>query len=240
MRMTRNMLASALGIFLVAGCLWQGWRWWQKEQEVSVINITGAYDVPELAQPVFAQFIYTEKIVVPEKTKVAALRVPLFVPEESEWLQIDIRQNGQLLSRWRYQPDDLAQNSVAVASLPLNPPRIMAGEVEVVFNGSHIAYEDRPRAPRVFIDTSDMTYPAGSYRIAQNEKRGNISLQLQATQKNSEHWRAEFTKAPLQKLIRTSRWLLILIVIFASPRVLLPLLSGGVASLPQKLRGRSK
>ena len=216
MSMRRHTLWHSFYILvLLAGGVGYTTWWWHQVHEYPAIDITGAYDVPDLAQPVFAQFVYSQKLVVPEPAKITRLRVPLFVPNDPEALRIDLIQNGRLLNRWRYRPTE--ENKVVFAELPLTPPRILSGELRVVFDGSAVPYADHGQAPRVFIDTSNMTYPAGNYRIAANEKQGNISLQVWGERKNSEQWLAEYARHPLQTLASASRWVLVGLVLASGP-----------------------
>lgn len=210
-----KILLTLIAVLLMAMYVWWGWRWLHQKEAVVAIDISAAYDVPDNAHPVFAQFIYTQKLVLPELIRATHFVVPVYVPQDNQGLQIDLLRHKQLIGRWRYRPT--INEGVDFARLPLASPLLLDGDLEVIFNGSHIAHHEAEQAPRLFTETSDKVYPAGSYQVAQNEKQGNISLQLWGEKTRYEQWTGARKNQLVRQVAEASRWLLALPLIAAAP-----------------------
>jgi len=133
-------------------------------EEYQLVKIMAASDRPELGQPVYAQFVYRQTLVLPEMAEVTRVEVPMYQPDASLKAEMGFEQRGQ--------------------------------EVEVVIDGGAISHEEKDRAPRVFVETDDQAYPDGNYRIASNEKKGDIGLTVWATRMIWQRWLAEGQDEP--------------------------------------------
>lgn len=171
-----------MSIYIVVGVLWAAaltyatvtyaQQWLEQTHERVLVRID-SHQVPALAQPVFAQFIFTQTLELPEPVLVKRLEVPLYIPEGGRELRVSLRQNGQELATWQ---TPTGVSGVVPADLPLVQPTQLVGRFELEFNGSGIEHKDSGVAPRVFTETKDTAYPLGNYRIANNEKEGDIGL----------------------------------------------------------------
>jgi hypothetical protein len=212
------VVIPVISAVLLGVCLWLGWQQLVSYQERPVITITAAYDVPDIALPVFAQFIVTQHVVIHEPVRVTALLVPLYAPVEGQYLQIDLFRNETLAGQWQYTVP--VSQEVHLARLALEPPLLLDGELEIIFSGEHIEHGSQADAPRLFMEPSRAAYPEGYYRIAQNNKEGNISLQVIESNTGRELLAERFRALPIQESIQVVRWLLVLLILWALPYVL--------------------
>lgn len=193
---------------LVYGVLVAFWLGWP--QEVEVVTIEAAQEV-ELALPVYAQFVVTQTVVVPERVRLAALELPLVIPDQSQPIVVRVEQGSLVIEEWRYEPTGAG---VQTARLELERPVRIQGELEVVIDGSHIAHGDQSKAPGVFIEPADYAYPDGNYRIADNEKEGDVAMRLLGKRSRLalviEEWRQDpFRMAFSAGLVGCGLWLLL-------------------------------
>lgn len=196
-----------------------GLVWLMRTYDEPVVDIQAAYDVPELALPVFAQFVVTQKLVVPDPVLASRLVVPIYVPAHSGHLHVELVRNSNLLTSWDYQPQ--ASEAVEFAELPINPLLLIDGDIQITFSAKHITHDNQARAPRLFIESSMSSYPEGGYFIAKNEKAGNVSLMLMGRQRNTDRLLKAWGEQPLD-LLSKLLWIgLILLVASALPLVLL-------------------
>lgn len=194
----RKWVPSITTVALLAvAAVWAGW-WLTQTHEESAINIQAAYDVPDLALPVFAQFVVTQHIMIDEPALLTELVVPLYAPAESQWLRVDLRRGEDLIRRWRYHPSEFEK--VVFAELPIAPAQIIDGNLQIVFSGQHIMHEEQAHAPRLFVEPSMSSYRDGGYRIAQNAKVGNVSLELYEQVTNKDLLVQRWNSQPLETL----------------------------------------
>lgn len=180
-----------------------------------LVMIEAAHDVPEHGLPVYAQFVVTQRLFLPEISSVTGLRVPVYWPAQSERLQIELRRNGNLIQRWQLNP--AAQNQVVTADLSLLPPQLIDGNLEVSFSNEQLTHEGKDQAPRIFVETADSNYAAGNYQIAQNEKRGDVEMQLTERVRRWHIIKEEFGVKPLAVLFQGGKWLLLLLFLINLP-----------------------
>lgn len=138
-----------------------------------------------LAIPVFAQFTATQKLQLDRPALISELIVPLRVPEHALPLKIRLYNKEHIVGSWIYSAAS-TQKGVIDARFPLTVPMMLEGITEVVFDGSAIPYDQNTLAPGIFIEPQDANYPNGNYRIAANEKQGDISLSLIEQKNNAE------------------------------------------------------
>lgn len=141
----------------------------------------------------FAQFTATQKLTLDRPVLVSNLIVPLYVPEHSQPLKIRLYNQGRVVGSWVYSART-NQKGIIEASLPITVPILLESKVEVLFDGSAILYDDKDRAPRLFIESEDSIYPYGNYRIAGNEKQGDVSLKMVEEKQQYILWLERFHK----------------------------------------------
>jgi hypothetical protein len=220
--MVRNTQAATTmcAFFLLGAAMLVGWQWANRYEERPILNIQAAYDVPELALPVFAQFVVTEHLLVPDPVMVTRLQVPLYIPAASEMLQIDLRRNGELIDRWRYEPTVFEQ--VTTADLPLATPRLLDGAIDVVFSGAHIPHAEQAQAPRLFIESELKSYPGMYYQVAANKKDGNVSVTLIGRLQPWVTWQRSWDENPAAHFALVGQWLMVGLMIWALPFLFRP------------------
>lgn len=136
-----------------------------------------------LAVPVFAQFTATQTLKLDRPALISELIVPLHVPERSLPLKIRLYNKGHVVGSWMYSATS-NQKGVIDARFPMTVPMMLEGTMDVAFDGTAIPYDQKALALGIFIEPQDANYPNGNYRIAANEKQGDISLSL-IEQKNN-------------------------------------------------------
>lgn len=174
--MYRRLLSLIVLIVIIGIASWVMTWWLIGHEERTAVVINAPHDIAEKGLPVFAQFVVTQKLRIDTPALMTRLEVPMFFPTDSEWLKIDLRKDRRLLYRWRYRPD--VTDRIAMANLVFDVPQNLSGELELVFDGSHIPHDFQHLAPRLFIEGADYYYPAGNYRIAENKKNGDIGLTM--------------------------------------------------------------
>lgn len=203
-----NRIASPLVSFLlVVAAMTGGWVWLSEYEEMIGLEIRAPHDLPEQGLPVFAQFTVTQRISLDKPLEAVWLEVPIYWPEDSEWLKIDLLQDGELRGRWRVKPPE--QDVITETQLPLAAPVKLAGDLEVKFSGEHIAHEDQQKAPRIFIESADYVFPDGNYRIAENEKEGDVALAFTERLKRRELLKVKLSSKPAEFIADVSRAVLL-------------------------------
>lgn len=159
--------------FIVAGIGFSFVSWLQEDIERSWIHIEAATDTLETGLPVYAQFITTQRMRIQEPFQLSRIEVPVYIPtEQVHSLDIRLFQDRHVIEEWQAPK----RQGMHTAVLYPSNSRQLAGEIEVQFDGGAIPIDQKDNAPNVFIETADNNYPDGNYRIAQNEKRGDIGL----------------------------------------------------------------
>lgn len=182
---------------LLAAVLGGGYWWLRQEVEQSALRITASHDKPaEQGEPVFAQFVMTQTLQLQDVAKINRLIIPLQRTRESEDpLVIDLKRRGELQQRWRYRggTGETAQE----ISFTLEPPLLLDQNLEIVFSASDVSHDEQESAPRIFIEPAGSYYPYGSYRIAENEKLGDVALELRQLRLHSDILRQNWQTSPL-------------------------------------------
>lgn len=200
------------------------WLWFQnnwKAVEREELRILASVDEIDRAVPVFAQFVLSQRLKLHEPVLVSRITLPMHVAGRTRDMVIDLRQRGRLLERWR-GPVAVASDKpeVAVLQLPFPAPRLMSDELEITIAAAGIDHDHQDGAPRFFIETADSAYPDGNYRIAENEKKGDLSLSIWSFETPLEHWLSDFEHQPLPAVATLARQLLWLTLFVTAPFVL--------------------
>lgn len=192
------------------------WMWLSRYEERPVVDILASRE-PQLGLPVYSQFVVTQSLSLDTIASVTRLAVPMFIPSDDHSMAVRLYRNGKLVQEWQ---SPTAQTGVVEAEFVLDKPTLLDGDLEVQFAGNSISHEDKDRAPRIFIESSDVNYPHGNYRIAGNEKQGDVSLQLFERNKSWELFVERFQDEPLRQLAIVGTWLLLLMLLGTMPRVI--------------------
>ena len=201
--------ALGYGIFLYA----------QEPRELQVLKILGSNE-KDLSLPIYAQFIATQTLFFDRPLIAAEFAIPLYLPIEPLPIKISLYQNGKLLTWWKY-PIEIHDRSEGykTAHLRFMPSIPLQGNVELRFDGSDIPHELQDHAPRLFTETFDSAYPNGNYRIANNEKKGDISLGLIEQKTNYQIFSEDMQKNSFGAAIQILRWLSIFLLLTCLPSI---------------------
>jgi len=206
----------SVSLLLVVVCV----VWWlgQQYEERAVVEILASHDNANLGLRIYAQFVATQKIFLHDIASVKRLVVPIYFPKSSEWIQVDLRSNGKLMQRWRYGSG--ISDEIINVEFEILPPVLLDGEIELVFSAEHIDHEKKGRSPRIFIEKSNSNYPHGNYRIANNEKDGDVGLIMIERNRKWELWYEEIVKDSILSIAFIIRGFLIVMLIVLLPQLL--------------------
>lgn len=170
---------------------------------------------PALAHPVYAQFVYTQLIEAQDIHRVNKVVLPMFIPTAGQQFTVRLLRNDKAVQEWTVRPQ---QEGVQDIELVLDKPSLIDGSLGVQVDGGTISHDAKTSAPRLFIETADGSFEHGHYRIAQNEKKGDISLQVY---EEKTRWRL-FTEAVsgqdrFKTLGRAGMWLALALVTLHAP-----------------------
>ncbi|MEX1997141.1 MAG: hypothetical protein WEA04_00475 [Candidatus Andersenbacteria bacterium] len=172
---------------------------------------------PELGLPVYAQFIVTQTIKMEEPTLVNKIRIPIYISSGSLPITVRLMRNENLVQEWQSPVDTMG---IVEAEFLLTPPALLDGNIEVQFDGREISHNQKDTAPRLFTESFDAAYAQGNYRIAQNEKQGDVGLILYEEKTRAALFVDDFQESPLPQLARVCVWLSVLTLIAALPHSL--------------------
>lgn len=208
----RALLAGGL-----VGMTLLSWGAWMKQrQEETVLEIRAPRE-PIFALPVYAQFVVTQKFVLPDATPIMALVLPLYVPEPGSTLTITLRQDGAQVEQWRHQ---LPNSGIQNERLLLSQPRHLIGTFELEVDGQTIPAQLAEQAPRVFVEGDNQAYPNGNYRVANNEKEGDVGLTVVTERTHWQQWLENWRHRPLGQAGAVGYWLVVLVLVGALPYTL--------------------
>lgn len=226
------MVSRIASFFIIVGFIISLWSWSRLPVEVPLIEITAAHDVPALGLPIYAQFIVTQSLKFSRPASVSTLTLPAYIPnDQPNILVVDILSEGKLRQRWRISGQGNSPAAAELHHLRLMPPQTMQGNIEVRMS-SVIDSDHKDVAPRVFTETANQNYAAGNYRIAANEKLGDISLTLWETKSRNQIVREFWDKQPLQAIVQVGQLGLALILASVLPGIILSLFKLNQARQP--------
>lgn len=173
--------------------------WATQTQSISLIHILGGVE-QNLAKPVFAQFIATQTLRIQGQHTISALVIPLYIPATPQSITIKLYNNDSFVTWWKIPTNNSQRNGIFYVRLPFIVPTSLKGNIEVQLNGSQIAYADQGSAPGFFVESDDAAYPYGNYRIAQNQKQGDIAMELIEQKANFTLYLEDFSKDPVGRI----------------------------------------
>lgn len=126
--------------------------------------------------PIFSQFSVTQIIYMDRIIKSSFLEIPMHVSRGQDEITIKLLHNGMFADMWRVKPE--ADSSLQWIRLPLEPAQLLGGLLEITISAENISHENAEFAPRVFVESGDNYFPHGHYRIAINDKKGDIAMRI--------------------------------------------------------------
>lgn len=216
-----SYITALLVLLVVVG----GWYILDQFEEDKVVDILAAREA-DLGLPIYAQFVATQKINLESRAVVTRLVVPVYFPAEDQELQIDLRHGDRLIQRWRYRPKT---SGLTEANLVLEPPWALEGLLEVQFSALDIGHERAAQAPRLFVELANEQYPGGNYRVAENEKEGDISLAIMERRRVLDRVLTAWQRRPLKALAQVGLTTMVALLAVLLPGVLARVIRPGGA-----------
>ena len=170
-------------------------RYAAESRDMPYVHITAAEE-DYLAQRVFAQFVYAQTLKFNRSARITELTVPMHLPDHAMPIKIRLFQDGKPVYSWIF-PRDEKQSGVVEAHLQFATPTLLERNMEVMFDGSAIDHDHQDFAPGLFIEPKNEGYRGGNYRIASNEKSGDISLGFTETKIKYEIFMERFGNNPI-------------------------------------------
>lgn len=197
------------------------WLMAKKNEEYKLIDIL-AYREPEFGLKIYAQFNVSQEFVVQDWTAVTHLVIPLFIPKEAGPVEISLRQEEKVLNEWQLSDYHAASNNEGIyeIELPLDSDTYWSGKYILMLDGRSIDNDQQNKAPRLFIEKDDGRYPAGSYWIASNKKKGDISMQVFARRQKWQRYQEDAMENPAQAIVQVMAYLLGAVIVAVAPHAL--------------------
>lgn len=215
--MSRTAVIALLLATAVLAGLWLRIRRFEDEPAIA---ITASHAV-EQSIPIFAQFIVTQRLTLAEPTDVTRLVVPMLAPAGARSLLVKFSRQGQMIAQW-YGPTESRPlgEGIVEAVFVFPQPRLLSGAIEVSFAAPRLTHDQQEQAPRLFIETAGDRYPDGNYRVAENEKNGDVNLLVMHRVSGWDLFQRTWQQHPVGAAVLTGRWLVVVILLISLPFVL--------------------
>jgi hypothetical protein len=184
-----------IGIVLIGLAVW----WLQRTVPINVVAISVSAEAPHVL-PVYAQFDVTQTLNISQSTQITQIELPVTMSAQPTGeLLVDLLQDGQVLQHWRIKLTDYISqaNQTITLTLPLQPTRLLENRLEIHVAAPQLDAHFPEQAPQVLVEDADQGYPDGNYRIAQNEKKGDISLRISGQSSQWELYQQHWWQRPL-------------------------------------------
>lgn len=200
-----------VSVVLLVACVGGAGYWLTVHETYRVLEVSAPHDVPELGLPVYAQFEVTQTLVLREVHRVTAVELPIFAPSDSTAaLTVVLTRNGHPVADWHYVP---SVHGITTAVLPLSTPALLDGDLALHLADPTTLATAADDAIRIFVESADTHYPEGHYRIAANDKQGDVGFTLygERTRLASyfERWRQRPYDTSARLLVVVAGWILI-------------------------------
>lgn len=212
--MQSRFFVLAIVLILVCGLLFALRMWLHATLEFIPIAITSS----DKTVYFFDTQVVTQHIEMDEPALITRLEVPWYPPTVDTPVTVEIRRYGKLLSRWPVLT--VGDGSSAVLSLSFSTPQYIDGILDVSFSAPTIDRAHLAVAPKLFLEPLDESFPSGHYRIADEEKQGDIQMRLIGQKKRIEILKYNFTQNPMLGIGTVSSFLVGICLLAALPSVL--------------------
>lgn len=198
--MRSRFFVLAMVLVLVCGLLFVLRTWLHKTLEFAPISISSSGKTVYF----FDTQLVTQKITMEDPALITRLEVPWYPPTVDTPVIVEMRRYGKLMSRWHVQV--VGSGSFQVLSLSLPIPQYIDGILDISFIAPAIDYKNLGSAPRVFLEPLDESFPSGNYRIGDEEKEGDIQMQLIGQKKRIEVLKQDFIQDSARSIARVLAW----------------------------------
>lgn len=195
--------------------------WLFQYEEEAVIHILAPREA-DAAIPLYAQFIVTQTFQLHEPVVATRFVIPLLVTRSIYALDVALHQDGAVLRQWDYSLSSGYSSEKEIRELvfSFDTPTVLEGNFELEFSASEIDHEHRDLAPQVFVETANSAYPDGNYRIASNEKQGDIGMALYAQHQQWVSLWQLWQRQPAVAVSHVTLGMLVLMLVSSLPHVL--------------------
>ncbi len=214
--MRSHWIPNFVSLLLVGSTLLILKTWMQVPLTFTPIRITSGF-LEENQLPFYAQFIVTQRIVMKDPALVTGLTIPWQSPKVPTSIVVDLRRNNILVQRWRIRPTNKGVREDL--QLPLDFPRYIDGIIEITFSVPTLDGKHQQAAPLLFMEPFDRSFPLGNYRIAHNEKSGDVNMTIFAQRQRGEVLQQAFLFHPIRGTGVLAQIAAVLILIGTLPSV---------------------
>lgn len=166
-----------------------------------IVTIEASHDTLDNVVPVYAQFVVTQTLKLQSTGPVTHIEIPMHHPVADSPYRVALH-GQQKVGEWELSTE--AGGGVVPVMLSIANPQILRGDFELVVDATNISHDDSNSAPALYIQTADDYYPDGNYRIARNEKSGDVALamfeQVTKRQQLIERWQGSPLSATKEAL----------------------------------------
>jgi len=170
--------------------------------------------------------VVTQTLYLESAKNLQRIEIPMYWPDQTKEIAVELLVEGKRLRDWKYQP---SVEGISVAKLMMSPAELVSGNLEVRLSAGAILHAEKDLAPRLFIESDDGQYADGNYRIAENEKQGDVSMRLVEIRQVKDRILLSLSRDPLKILPQLGYWVLALWLLVTLPLVLVRVLRGGSA-----------
>ena len=171
-----RFLISLLIVLAVTGTIW---NFSQRLHEDIYLEIHSMQNIEEDTLSVFAQFVVTQTIKLNDPIDVSRFVIPLYFPARESVVDVTLRQESEIVAHWKLEPiNDEEVGRIIEKQIWFALPQQLNGLVELEFAALDVDHDHQEQAVRLFIEPNDSAFDQGNYRIAQNEKKGDVSLRM--------------------------------------------------------------
>jgi len=185
-------------------------------ERYEALNIVAVTDNTDSAEPVYAQFVVTQEVALSEEIQAVALEVPIYSQLELVPVEVSLLQDGEVVAATEHIT---MVHGNEVVRMEFSTPIALHGELEVRLAVPDVSARTPERAIYVFVQKADEHYPDGNYRVAANEKVGDIALKLLAERTRWERVLGEWRVEPLVGVQAVGKRLLVVLLLTTIPRV---------------------
>jgi len=212
-----SFIYYSLSLVLIGLALFGINQWLAEHETYRPVEIMAPRDVPDLALPVYAQFVVTQTLALSDTISATHLILPMYTPAKGGPLVVTFKRNGKTVKIWDFTT--AADDTATEYDLAFDPPELLDGDIEIEIAAREIDHEAKDLAPRLFTETADNNYPDGNYRIAENEKAGDVALTIVAQRQRGDRLWQEWKNKPLRAVEQIGYALLGLMIVGALPWV---------------------
>lgn len=198
---------------LIASLL--AWDWFSAFETRSFVDILTPQNLDSFVE-VYDQFIVTQRVRIERPVQLSGLSLPLFIRKAEGEITIRIWHDGKTIAEFTKNMAQLRTGETVIEpkfAEPVNVDR----EVEVEVSSTAASSEN---APLLYVEKADDAYLYGNYRIADNEKKGDVDMKLFERISRVDLLREKFAASPIDVMSKSLKWILLVVIIGLIPALI--------------------